>query len=233
MKRARMVLYLRVSTDEQAIAGNGLDAQLAQLERAAEYERWHVAAKIRDEGLSGKDLCRPGLTRALDLIARGRADGLAVAKLDRLSRSAIDAILLAEWFDAANARLVALDINLDTSTPGGRMVFSMLGVMAEWERATITQRTRDGLAAVRAKGLPISRPAVADQPELHRRIADMRERGETFQSIADQLNREGVPTIRGGAEWRPSSVQSAAGYQRRRPRRRTVELPAIPARRAA
>ena len=164
VRAPRMILYLRVSTDEQVIAGNGLDAQLTDLERAAEYERWHVTARIRDEGRSGKDLSRPGLARALELIARRRADGLAVAKLDRLSRSAIDTILLAEWFEAADARLVALDVKLDTSTPSGRMVFSMFGVMAEWERATIAQRTRDGLAEVRAKGRPISRPAVVDQP---------------------------------------------------------------------
>lgn len=231
--RARMLLYVRVSTEEQAVAGNGLAAQLSQLEHAAEFHRWHVVKVIRDEGQSGKDLVRPGLSKALELIASRRADGLAVAKLDRLTRSVIDACLLGEWFDDAGARLVALDLNLDTSTPSGRMVFSMLSVMAQWEREVIAQRTRDGLAARRAMGKPIGRPAVADHPELLRRIADMRMGGETFQSIADRLNFEGVPTLRGGVEWRVSSVQSAGGYQRRRPRRRAVELPAIPARRAA
>lgn len=229
---ARMVLYIRVSTEEQAQFGNGLAAQLAQLEREAEHQGWNVIELIRDEGVSGKDLARPGLKRALELIAEHKADGLAVAKLDRLSRSVIDAGMLAEWFEDLDARLVALDLNIDTKTPSGRMVFSVLSAVAQWERETIAARTRDGMAALRAKGLPTGRPAVADKPEIATRIQLMRARGMTLQAIADQLNTEHVPTIRGGSLWRPSSVQTAAGYKRRRPRRKTTQLP-VPLRRAA
>jgi DNA invertase Pin-like site-specific DNA recombinase len=230
--RARIVLYVRVSTEEQAAQGNGLEAQLAQLQRESEHHQWTVVETIRDEGVSGKDLVRPGLKRALELIAEGKADGLAVAKLDRLSRSVIDAGMLAEWFEEVGARLVALDLNIDTNTPSGRMIFSVLSAVAQWERETIAQRTKDGLAALRAKGKPTGRPAVADRPELFSRIALMRARGMTLQAIADQLNAERVPTIRGGATWRPSSVEAAAGYKRRRPRRKHADLPK-PLRRAA
>ncbi len=61
---------------------------------------------------------------------------------------------------------------------------------------------------------PAGRSAVSDLPELQRRIAEMREQGMTLQAIADVLNDEGVPTVRGGARWRPSSVQRATGYRR-------------------
>lgn len=227
-----MVLYLRVSTEEQAASGAGLAAQFDQLDRAATFHRWKVVDTISDEGASGKDLARPGLREALELIAAGNADGLAVAKLDRLSRSVIDAAMLADWFAEVGARLVALDLNIDTSTPSGRMLFSLLSTIAEWERETIAQRTRDGLAARRRAGRPTGRAAVADQPELADRIAAMRAGGLSLQSIADRLNRERVPTLRGGSEWRKSSVQSAAGYVRRRPRRKQAELPPIPMRRA-
>ncbi len=229
--RPRMILYLRVSTDEQAAHGHGLDAQLDQLQRAAEYQGWKIVELVRDEGVSGKDLSRPGLRRALELIADGKADGLAVAKLDRLSRSVIDAGMLAEWFDDVGARLVALDLNIDTNTPSGRMVFGVLSAVAEWERSTIAQRTRDGLAALRAKGKPTGRPAVADLPALAERIRAMRAQRLTLQAIADTLNTERVPTIRGGTCWRVSSVQSAAGYHRRAPRRKPADLPQL-ARRA-
>lgn len=222
--RARMVLYTRVSTDEQH---NGIDAQRAELQRAVTYEDWHVVAEISDKGQSGKDLDRPGLRRALSLIADGAADGLAVSKLDRLSRSVIDAGELAEWFDAAGARLVALDLSIDTSTPSGRLMLHLMAAFGQWERETIAQRTRDGLAALRAKGKAIGPPAVADRPELAARIRQLRGAGWTLQAIADHLNAEGVPTLRGGAQWRVSSVQSAAGYHRRPPQRRTPVLPAL------
>ncbi|MGP0051271.1 MAG: recombinase family protein, partial [Solirubrobacteraceae bacterium] len=111
-----MILYVRVSTDEQ---GNGLDVQRAELKRTSVQRNWQISELIVDEGESGKDLQRPGLRRALALIAAGKADGLAVSKLDRLSRSVIDAGQLAQWFTDAGARLVALDLNIDTSTPSG------------------------------------------------------------------------------------------------------------------
>ena len=220
-----MILYARVSTDEQS---NGLDAQRADLARAGEYSGWRVLELIVDEGASGKDLQRPGLTRALQLIAAGKADGLAVAKLDRLSRSVVDAGQLAEWFARAGARLVALDLNIDTSTPSGLMVLHVLAAVAQWERETIAARTRAGLAFLRGAGKPTGRPAVADDPELTQRIAAMRADGDTLQAIADQLNAEHVPTLRGGACWRPSSVQAAAGYRRRPADHRAATLPALP-----
>lgn len=225
-----MVLYVRVSTEEQARSRLGLEAQQAELERAAEYQDWQILELVCDEGRSGKDLERPGLRHALELIAAGDADGLAVAKLDRLSRSVIDAGMLAEWFKDAGARLVALDLNIDTNTPSGRMVFSVLSAVAQWERETIAQRTRDGLAQLRAQGKPTGRPAVVDQPELADRIRSMRLEGWTLQAIADQMNAERVPTLRGGTHWRVSSIESAAGYRRRAGRHKPAQLPVLPRR---
>jgi DNA invertase Pin-like site-specific DNA recombinase len=126
---------------------------------------------------------------------------------------------------------VALDLGVDTSSPGGRLVANVFASVAEWERATVAARTKAGLAAVRAQGKPISRPSLADRPELRARIAAMRASGLTLQAIADTLNSERVPTVRGGSRWRPSSVQNAAGWTRRKPRRQPTELP--PAHRSA
>ena len=84
-----------------------------------------------------------------------------------------------------------------------------------WERERLSERTQKGLEAARLEGRRRGRRAVADDPELRDRIAAMRAEGMTLQSIADRLNQDGVPTVRGGAMWRPSSVQAAAGYKRR------------------
>ena len=108
----------------------------------------------------------------------------------------------------------ALDLGVDTSTPAGHEVAATLITLGDWEHERIARRTRSGLAEVRASGRPAGRPAVADRPDLVQRITAMRGANMTLQAIADQLNSEGVPTLRGGAMWRPSSVQAALGYRR-------------------
>lgn len=226
----QLIGYARVSTDEQALYGYGLDAQETKLR---DYARRHSAEMVvmRDEGISGKSLERPALMRALSRIAAGDADGLVVAKLDRLTRSVIDFAMLLEWFTAAGAQLVALDFDLDTSTPGGRLVAHIMSATAEWERSVIAERTRSALAAAKAQGRPIGPPAVGDRPEVAAMIRRMREDGRTFQAICDELNAAGVPTARGGSMWRPSSVQAVLGYKRRAQRKRIATLPVIPPRR--
>lgn len=229
-----VVGYTRCSTDEQARSGLGLEAQSALIARAIERRDWELTELIADESESGKTLDRPGLQRALGTIARGDADVLMVAKLDRLSRSVIDFSILLEWFTTeAEASLVALDVDIDTSTAGGLMIARIFAVVAEWERDVIAERTRAGLGALRARGKPIGRPAVADNPELAERIQTMRANGVTYQAIADTLNAEGIPTVRGAKQWRVSAVQSAAGYRRRKPHRPVTALPKAQRKRAA
>jgi DNA invertase Pin-like site-specific DNA recombinase len=221
----RVLGYARVSTADQVETGHGLAAQEAAISQECATRGWELAEIVRDEGESGKTLDRAGLTHALQAIADGHATGLVVSKLDRLSRSVADFAALLEWFTAASSTLVALDLGIDTSTPGGRLVANVFASVAEWEREVIAARTKEGLRAARASGTRISGPAVSDQPKLQRRIRRLRTRGHTLQAIADRLNKEGVPTLRGGTEWRPSSIQTAAGLRRRRTRRRAVDLP--------
>lgn len=217
--------YARVSTTEQAINGHGLDAQEATIREACEVRGWLLTEFFREKGQSAKSLDRPILRQALERIAAGDATGLVVAKLDRLTRSVGDFAALLDWFSNAEATLLALDLGIDTSTPGGRLVANVFASVAEWEREVIGARTKEGLAAARAAGGPISRPSVKDDPKLEQRIRRMRGRGMTLQGIADRLNADGVPTRRGGQLWRPSSVQNAAGHHRRPARRRPPDLP--------
>jgi DNA invertase Pin-like site-specific DNA recombinase len=153
------------------------------------------------------------------------------SKLDRISRSIGDFADLLEWFNAAGATLLAIDVGVDTSTPGGKLVCGVFSAVSEWERDTIGARTKDGLAALRAKGKPISRAAVSDNPKLAARIKRLRQRGATYQAIADQLNAAGIPTLRDAEEWTVSAVRGAAGYQRPRARRVRPELPTVRGRR--
>jgi len=223
--------YIRVSTVEQAASGLGLAAQEKSIRVACDRNGWQLIDMISDGGESGGTLHRPGLTRALEQISAGQASRLVAARLDRLSRSVLHFATLLSWFDRAGATLVALDLVMDTSTPGGRLVANVFASVAEWERETIAARTRDGLAALRTRGGPVGRASVADQPRLARQIQDSRSTGRTWQAIADDLNAAAVPTVRGGTCWRPSSVQAAGGYRRPKSTATQASLPDIPARR--
>ena len=223
----RVIGYIRVSTDEQAESGLGLEAQERKIRAYCELKGWELVEVIRDEGKSGTTLKRPGLRRALREVARSNVDGLVAAKLDRVSRSSVDMALVFEWFRDAGASITLLDVDVDTSSPVGQAIASFMALFAQLERDMTAQRTKDALASLRAQGKPTGRPSVADNSRLTARIKAMRKRGMTLQAIADELNRDGVPTLRGAQAWRPSSVQNAAGYERPARRRRRTSLPAL------
>jgi DNA invertase Pin-like site-specific DNA recombinase len=223
----KVIGYCRVSTAEQAASGYSLKAQERAIRGAVQRRGWELAELVTEEGASGKSMERPGLIGALESIAAGESGGLIVSKLDRLSRSVVDFGSLLDWMAEAEATLVALDYDLDTSTPNGRMVATIIMAVAEWERETIAQRTSTGLSAARQEGKPIGPPSVADRPELAKRIQALRDRGLSLREIADKLNAAGEPTLRGGAEWRPSSIERALGYVRPRRRRRPAVLPSL------
>jgi len=198
--------YLRVSTAEQADSGAGMGAQRAAIQAEADRRGWDVTW-IEDAGYSAKDLKRPGVLRALDLLQAGKASALVVAKLDRLSRSLLDFAGLMAQAEREGWALVALDAHVDTSTPAGELLTNVLASFAQFERRLIGQRTRDALAQRKAAGVRLGRPVC--MPEAVRlRISMQRREGDTLQTIADGLNRDRIPTARGGTCWRPSSVKA-------------------------
>lgn len=162
----------------------------------------------------GRATSRPGLEYALDRLDRGAATGLVVVELSRLTHSVTELGRTIQWLLDRDVRLIASVDSLDTDTQSGRLAAGLLVHVSGWERSRISERTRHGLQVARLNGRAVGRPAVADNPDLSQRIAGMRAEGMTLQAIADQLNAEGVPTVRGGAKWRHSSVQAAAGYRR-------------------
>ena len=201
-----MVGYCRVSTEEQGISGAGLTAQRRAIKAECDRRGWELV-RIEEDVLSGDSLNRPGLTQALDSCRSGDVSGILVAKLDRLSRSLVDfAGLLAEA-QKSGFNVVALDLGVGLSIPAGEFLASVMASAAQWERRIIGQRTKDALAVRREQGVKLGRPPLP-RDAVGRRIAAMRKRGMTLQAVADKLNDEGVPTLRGGAEWRASSVRA-------------------------
>jgi DNA invertase Pin-like site-specific DNA recombinase len=168
---------------------------------------WTLVAMLRDvEAGSARAAARPALTNAIDRIRSGEASCLVVADLSQLCPSVADLIEILEAIETLPARLVSLDPPFDTGTPVGGSVGRILARVSDWERERRAGRT----AAARARAASGREVPLA----LRRRIVRMRHGGMTLQAIADQLNAEGVPTVRGGAMWRPSSVQATLGYRR-------------------
>lgn len=208
----RVVGYARVSTEEQGVSGAGLAAQRRAIRAECERRGWHLL-RVEEDVLSGRTLNRPGLTSALDACRSGEASGILVAKLDRLSRSLVDFAALLVEAQAKDFNVVALDLGVDLSTPAGEFLASVMASAAQWERRIIGQRTKEALAVRREQGVKLGRPALP-RDALGRRIAGMRRRGMTLQAIADTLNSQGEPTLRGGSEWRPSSVRVVLNRKR-------------------
>ncbi len=212
-RRIRVVGYVSIPKPDRG--RDSLDAQASAVEELCRKRGWELLHVVRDvENGHPKGLERPGLQYALDRLAEGEASCLIVSELERLSRSAADLGQIVEWLVERDYRLVAIDVRLDTGSPAGQVTARTLMSVGEWESRRIGEQTRKGLAAARARRARTGRPAVEDLPDLKGRIAAMREEGMTLQAIADSLNEEGVPTMRGGSQWRPSSVQAAAGYRR-------------------
>jgi len=197
--------YLRVSTDSQAATGHGLDAQRKTIAAEADRRGWEDVVWYIDGGFSGKDLDRPAMADVLSVIRRG--DVLVIAKLDRLSRSLSDFADLMERAQRQKWNVVALDLGIDLSTPNGEFMASVLAAMARWERRIIGQRTREGMAAARAKGrLPGRRSSLAS--EVQARLLAYQAARLTVREIARRMNGDGLVTSTGTA-WSPSSVYSS------------------------
>src|SRR4051812_34007712 len=150
---------------------------------------------------------RPGLAHVAERIATGEVSGIVAPRLRDLAGSSITLAGLLGWLRETDAFVIAIDYRLDTTTSAGAHAAHVLIELGEWERTGFTQPSKPGRAAVRSQPLPGQLVALRDHSELRARIVAMRADGMSLQAIADRLNQEGVPTPRGGAEWRISSLQ--------------------------
>src|ERR1019366_5791401 len=182
----RVIAYVRCSTEEQAISGAGLQAQRTAILAEAERRGWAEADVmfVEDAGYRGKALNRPGIVAALDALRHHRADTLVVSKLDRLSRSLVDFAGVMDRASRERWALVALDLGVDTSTPAGEAMASVLATFAQLERRLIGQRTKDALAVKRAGGVRLGRPTQIPA-EIVERIRARRAIGATLRAIVE------------------------------------------------
>lgn len=221
-----MIGYLRVSTDEQATSGLGLEAQRETIQRYADSQGWTIVW-YEDAGFSAKHKNRPALQNALARLHQSPktrdAAGIVVAKLDRLSRSVHDFSGLLLLATARKWSVVAIDLGVDTSTPTGKLVANVMMSVAEWERDIIGERTVAALQAARRRGVQLGRPSLL-APATADRLLVLRA-GHTLAGTAEVLNAEGHTTATG----EPWSVNTVAKAHKRLTQNLTKETIAAPA----
>lgn len=221
----RVVAYTRVSTQFQAEAGVSLEAQRSRLQAYADLYDLEVVSFIEDAGLSAKTLDRPGLQAALNLLASGDAEGILVAKLDRLTRSVRDLGSLLDLGFRDRFALLSVSEQINTKTAAGRLLLNLLATISQWERETTAERTSAALQHLRSEGVRLGGEALgwhrltdrdSDGRQLVRdvqeevatiqRIEALRAEGLSLRGIASTLRSEGRKTKKGGS-WHPETVR--------------------------
>jgi DNA invertase Pin-like site-specific DNA recombinase len=188
----RAALYARVSTQDR---DQDPETQLHTLRAAAIARGWEVVETHVDEGVSGAKERRPGLDAFLEGARAKRFDVAVVFRFDRFSRSTRQLILSLDEFRGLGIDFVSVNENVDTSTPMGKVVFTLIAALAEFELAVISERVKAGLARARAQGRHLGRPERCTSDQLER-ARELRATGRSWRKVAQSV---GVPqsTLRG------------------------------------
>jgi site-specific DNA recombinase len=222
-RQKRVATYARVSTQEQASEGTSLDFQQSQLAEYCRLQGWTVVNSYVDPGFSGKDGNRPGLERLLSDAKIGLFDKVVVYKLDRLARNLRLLLDVEQKFRGYRTALISMKESVDTSTGTGKMVFQMFGMIAEWEREAIIERTKNGRLQRYREGCwaggkapygyaydKETRKLVIDESEARivRRIYSEYSEGKTLYAICEALNQDKVPGRGKNCKgWRQTAVR--------------------------
>ena len=186
----RAAIYARVSTSNH---GQDVGMQTRELRQFCEARGWQIAGEYLDEGISGAKDSRPELNRLMADAHRRKFDAVVCWKFDRFARSVSHLLRALETFNSLGIAFVSLSEQVDTTTPTGRMVFTVLGAVAELERSLIAERVRAGLRNARAKGKKLGRPRVTvDSAQIVR----LRASGASWPAIAREMGLSGGTVYR-------------------------------------
>ena len=177
----RVALYARVSTKH---TDQNPETQLIALREFASLRGFDVADEYVDVGISGSKESRPELDRLMTDARARKIDAVLVARFDRFARSTRHLVLALEEFQSLGVDFISLSESVDTSTPMGKMVFTVIGAVAELERSLIRERVLMGLQRARKEGKTLGRPRVDVDA---RRVARLRAHGHSWRQITDLI----------------------------------------------
>ena len=155
-KHKTVAIYARVSTDKQKV-----DMQLRELRSFVKRSGWKIYNEFIDHGFTGANTNRPAFNAMMDDAKKRKFDVLLIWKLDRLSRSMKDLINTLDELDHYGINFISYDNNLDTTTPTGKLVFHVIGAVAEFEKDIIRDRVIAGLTHAKSKGKRLGRPPLS------------------------------------------------------------------------
>ncbi len=177
----RVALYARVSTKNN---GQDPETQLMALRDYAQARKLEVFSEYVDIGISGSKDSRPALNRLMADARKRRFDTVLVARFDRFARSTRHLVLALEEFNALGVDFISLSESVDTSTPMGKMIYTVIAAVAELERSLIRERVVMGLQRAKAQGKKLGRPRVAVDAD---RVAALRAQGHSWAMITKEL----------------------------------------------
>lgn len=154
-KVVRVALYGRVSTTNH---GQDVGLQMEELRQVAKAKGWQVVGEFVDEGVSGGKSSRPALDKMMSAVREGQVDVVAVWRFDRAARSTQHLLAMLDEFRAHDVDFISLRESIDTSTNIGRMIFTMVSAIAEFERCLIQERVKAGVTRARTQGKTLGRP---------------------------------------------------------------------------
>lgn len=206
----KVIAYVRVSTEEQEQSGLGLEAQREKIETYCKLKDLELV-KIVEDSISAKSLNRPGIEKVLQMVRKREIDGVVVYKFDRMFRSTIDALNIANEFNTLDIAFHSITESIDTTTPHGEFFYTIIAAFAQLERKRISERTRDALRAKRKRGektggdVPFGYDLAADgrlventkEHVVIQQIKILRDKGYGYQRTAYALNQLGHRTKRG------------------------------------